>query len=52
MSPRRNPLTDELPPEAKAELAAVFAEMKKLDEGWVPARVVRRRQQFWERTGS
>lgn len=25
----RNPLTDELTPEAKAELAAVFADMKR-----------------------
>lgn len=49
-----NPLRDELTPEAKAELAAVFAEMKKCcDAVWGrPAGVVKPwRRQFWERTG-
>lgn len=50
-----NPLTDELTPEAKAELAAMFADMKqRCEEIWgQPAPAVkpwRRQRQFWERT--
>lgn len=52
---RRNPLVDELTPEAKAELAAMFADMKKrLDATWGrSARDVKpwRQNRYWERRG-
>lgn len=51
---RPNPLVDELTDEAKAELAALFADMKKrCDAIWGrPARVVKPwRRNPWERNG-
>lgn len=46
---RPNPLRDELTPEAKAELAAMFADMKKRYGAPVQAVQPRRRQrQIWE----
>ena len=46
-----NPLTDELSAEAKAELAAIFADMRRrLDAIWEPPRKPWRRQPF-ERRG-
>jgi hypothetical protein len=47
-----SPLTDELSPEAKAELAAQFAEMKRYGRFAPVPRVkpwTRNRRQFWER---
>lgn len=49
-----NPLTDELSDDAKAELAAVFADLKRhYDELWGrPARAVKPwRNRPWERSG-
>jgi hypothetical protein len=46
---RPNPLTDELSDEVKAELAAMFSEMKR--HGQLAVVVKRRPRQFWERTG-
>jgi cytochrome c553 len=48
-SPVPNPLTDELSDEAKQELAAVFADLRrrwnnKVDE----IQAIRRQRQFWE----
>ena len=47
-----NPLTDELTPEAKAELAAIFADMKRrFDAIWgLPAQRAKPwRRQVWQR---
>lgn len=49
---RPNPLVDELTDDAKAELAAMFADMKKRCDA--PVQAVKpwpRRHQIWERGG-